>query len=949
MTDTSEPNDRALRLTQAEATVLRELGRQEQGASKPRLADAYRRLLQLARSENPIDSILAAHLVREVLSTTPRAVGIELVPERLEYENKVAELSRAWPAAERVEDPPPAVATKLRRLLEEHDRATGRAQKGPRALLAQQDAARTGYVPDLSIRRWIDLSRRGSQFAHRIKNLEEDLPSPAEARRLVDELTATLLAAIAPFYIGIGELDALLALETPTRPDAERVADLLRTPAQHAYFFDRASERWLRPLASVRRMFESPPDLVDVGGGYVRTPDWPQGRFLARVAPSDPDFVVSIVEQVRDSKNPVVVGQIVKVALALPAPHAVRLVDRISARMSVPLAVEYASIEAVALAQSLTQADHTSPASKLLLSVVDAAIASPRDAEWYLERALGNPIDAIAKADGDIGLELRRRLMNAVDRAGPLRHYSTMLVRRIDLRPHHPDRIWFLANALFRALLASPLESAKALTSTLLNDPQRTLGRVALVAVPQRPELLDRSDVVLLQAVRFDDANTTRYEFRRALGALWETASTDAREALLRYAQLAEEAAEISERLRADQVVDAPGPTEVRRQWRSLLLFRIRENIPADWLEKLGPLDPLEDHGLAEPTVETVTPVSPVTEDELAMMEPDAVIGLLHQWATSENARFDIPGPEGLAIATANTVVSRIQQFRHLGSKIAGTKPRFVAAITAAIERGLREDQIQDHATAVSFSLALGEAFLQGRVPDISSREVRRNIAEIIALGATRNALNETAGVTALRLLRLLLRDIDPTPEWEQSDVNGHYNPGILALNSVRGAATTAMIELLLQSRRAERTELADEIADALRAAIGGDYARAVRAAVGMRLPWLLDRDASHCSQWLSLLFGADAPDVASAATWDAYLLYSRFFTNTAALLAEQYTASVARLDARPEDDHRRLVIETSDLASTSQWPISSLCRPKQTVGGSYSSTSAPRIGFVRE
>ena len=902
----NEPNGRPLRVTAAEAIVLHELRNQEQGVSRPRLADSYQRLLGLARSDDPIDSILAAHLVREILSTTPRAVGIELVPERLEYENKVADLSRTWPAGDRGGDPPPAALNTLRRLLDDHDQATGRAREGPRALLTRQDAAVSGYVPDLSIRRWLDLSRRGSAYAHRIRNLKRDLPTVTDTRRLVDELTATLVAAIAPFYIGVGELDDLLALKNPTASDAERVADLLRTPAQYAYFFDRCGEQWLRPMASVRNMFAEPPGLIDVGGGYVRTPDWPQGRFLTRLAPADPDFVVSMVQQVRGSTNPVVVAQIVKVAQALPQAQAATLADRIAAAMLDPLAVEFAGIEAADLALRLAQSNLPSPASRLLVAVIDAAIASPRDAEWYLERATAEPIDAIARAGEDIGPGLRQRLVNAVNQAGPLRDYPTMLVTRVDIRPrHHVDKIWCLANALLRVLVTSELKSAKSLTSELIADPQRILGRVALAAVGQRPQLLDNADAVLLEAARFDDANTTRFEFRLALASLWKAASVDGQEAVLRYAESADEPAQISERLTADQVPGAPGADDIRRQWRSQLLSRIREDIPPAWLERIGPLDAVEDYGPAEPLVEIWIPKSPVTEDELATLEPEAVIAVLDQWATADSARFDTPGPEGLAIAVAGTVVSRLQEFSLMGPVIAGVHPRFVTAITSAIERGMRDDQIHDQANAVTFTFGLGEALLVGGRQDQSWTEARRNIAAIIAMGARRNLLSHASSVTAIGLLRLLLRDTDPTPESEEGDVASRYDVGMLAMNSVRGAATTATIELLLHLNRSERPELADEAADLLRAVIGADYSRSVRAAVGIRLPWLLEGDSGHRSQWLDILFGAGIPDVAREATWDAYLLFSHFFLGTASSLAGEYDTAVEHLPDRGEDDTR--------------------------------------------
>src|SRR5207244_4428393 len=49
MENIGKPEDPELPLTRAEATVLAELRRREEGASTPRLADAYRRVLELAR------------------------------------------------------------------------------------------------------------------------------------------------------------------------------------------------------------------------------------------------------------------------------------------------------------------------------------------------------------------------------------------------------------------------------------------------------------------------------------------------------------------------------------------------------------------------------------------------------------------------------------------------------------------------------------------------------------------------------------------------------------------------------------------------------------------------------------------------------------------------------------------------------------------------------------
>ena len=54
------------------------------------------------------------------------------------------------------------------------------------------------------------------------------------------------------------------------------------------------------------------------------------------------------------------------------------------------------------------------------------------------------------------------------------------------------------------------------------------------------------------------------------------------------------------------------------------------------------------------------------------------------------------------------------------------------------------------------------------------------------------------------------------------------------------------------------------------------------------------------------MLFGDLVADSARKATWEAYLLYSRFFSDTAALLAREYQAAVMALEPRPQEERGR-------------------------------------------
>ena len=901
-----ESQREAVLLNPSESAVFGEITRREADRPAPRMARAYRRILELSRSDDAIDGILVAHLIRDLLAASPEALGqlgIDLPRERLEYRDRVADLSETWPAEDRNSEPPEPTITKLRGLLTDHDAASERSGDVPRALFAGREAGRPAYVPYRSIKQWRGLSGRASDLAHRVKAPQLGLPSTNEIRRLVDELTATLLAAIAPFLTGIDEIDRFIGLEAPGAAEARGVADLIRTSAQEAYFFERAGPQWLSPLVSTDVLTSAPP-LIDVGEGYVQAPSWPQGRFMAKWARSNPELVLRLVSGLRQSNNPNVITEIVRIARALPADLAKDLTPQLAAYMAVPLAVQYATVEATGLVTDLASAGFGQEAATLLVAIAKAAADSEQDSGWHLSEALGDPVEAVVGAGGDLASPLRALLRRLIRRRGSLRRYSPMWLHRVDQPPRlSPRNEWLVANALYRVLLTEALEAAVAHAGGLLADDEPVLARVALAAISKRPGLLPELDALLIDPKKWDEPNNTRYEFRRALGALWSNSSADAHNALLAYAAAADEAEEIIERLASAGIEDAPTPEAVRQDWRSRLLYSILEVLPAEWSDRLGSLERIEDEGIPEPTAEWVRHVSPVSEEQLATLEPAAVLVTMRDFVEGKTHWFEEPSAEGLAAAAAAAICARIAEFRAYGQEIAALQPHFVSAVMSSLHRGLREEQIGDRAAAVGLALDIGGAHTS-TTGDAWSQQARRDLAGVISLAASGEILSEAQGPTVLDLLRSLLADADPTPDSEKRDSDGGYDVGMLALNSVRGEATTAGIQLLLQAVRSSWVSLAQEASVLLRQRIAEDPSRSVRAAVGMRLPWLLANDEQHQVEWLELLFGNEVPSDAQQATWDAYLVYARYFSATVVLLGPQYEVALANLASRPEE-HR--------------------------------------------
>ena len=84
MTDVTQ--GASLRLTETEEVVLERLSEQETHAVAPRLSMAYLRLLGLSRTGDPIDGVLAGHLVRELVAALPHIAGVAGVRGHTDYE-----------------------------------------------------------------------------------------------------------------------------------------------------------------------------------------------------------------------------------------------------------------------------------------------------------------------------------------------------------------------------------------------------------------------------------------------------------------------------------------------------------------------------------------------------------------------------------------------------------------------------------------------------------------------------------------------------------------------------------------------------------------------------------------------------------------------------------------------------------------------------------------------
>lgn len=906
---TDSQGSELVRLTEAEQVVHQRLSEQESEAGVARLAATYLRVLALSRTGDAVDGVLAAHLVRELVAALPIAAGVPVARGHTDYESHARRIAADWPLAGRLSPPSEGALTAIREMLVDHERASHRARSGPDALLRQLDPARAPASPSASVRRWLVLSRRATGYAHAIKETNSPLPDPALIRRLTEELTSVLFGALAPWFVTIAAVDQMLQLEAPTEAEAQRLLAMLASPSQLSYCYDRASAGWLSVLAAADLGLMQPPGLIEVDGGFM-APDWPQGRYLARIAPERPAEVARLATRVGDSDNPRVLRILLQVALSLPEGAAAGLVPGLTRRLTTAPGFDMAAVEVGRLIGNLAAGGASLLAAKLLSTAVVAAGTEGREHAWHLQQVLAG-VEAVAEAGDIAGQGLLKALKAALKVEDGPRRYSALWLPSIERRPEFGlSRVWLLANAILRLMLAAPTDRATRLTARLMATRQEVAQRIALAAVGERPDvLLDPDALVLAGSGRLG----TLPEYRRALRSAWPRCGDAARASLLAYAA---EAMPVVMRLDAAGVSDPSEADEAIRRWRSLLLGSVSDLLPEAWAQEFGPLQAIPD--VVRPVVAWRRSGNPTQTTYLAERPAAEVVAFLDGWTEPTEPTFEGPSStlDGLSATAGEIVPSRLAEFLPRAADIARLRPQIVAAIVGGLERSIRAGSFTAAPAAVRFALDVFES--TPTTDDEWHRQLLRNVAGVIEQAAIREQLVIAEYPPARRaLMAMLVRQ--PESGWNDRGISAGWDAGMVALNTLRGDICAALLAMLFEAGRLDQRGEVGHLSAALRAALGDpDGAVPVRAAIGMRLPWLLGHDREHQAEWVELLFGSDVPDAQQRPCWQAYLLYTGVFAETINLLGAAYERALVETpmevadERNPRDDREQLGVHVA-------------------------------------
>jgi len=894
MSDEPREDGAAGPLSGRELTVYLELRRVSE-----RLAEAYRGAVGLASDvQRPNAVVLIGHLVRELLNALPRVIPDAPRPKRVEYDKKIQAISDAWPSTRDGTRSAPAdeVVVLFEELVQEHHASVSRREESLN-LVTSLDPAHAQTVPWKVGDHWARLRERAVALAHSLQwVVDAGTPDSGEALAVVDELTATLYALLAPYFESMEVIDSLLARTTVGPREVRDLEAALKTQQQFSYFFGRADIRWLEPLRS-RKFFAHPPELEDAGGGYVRTPGWPQGDYLVRMAPEAGDRVVKIAEQVPLGNNPQVARALIAIASAVPEEGAARLAPAIAKWFRQPLTLFVTAPGTIQLVGRLAAAGRVKAAASLFASLLDASIGAQQSGQdWELRQVLELvdtvPLDALAKLSGLI----QDRLSKALDAMGDPAKYSASWLRVVGRESVlWGERPGLLVNGLYRSLMRTQSRSTDAAVRALLRDTRSLLNRIALAVAADHADRIGPIDEILADPTRWDRYET-RHEFRRLVRQRFGDASPEAQGLFLEYAERAEEVFSYLPRLRQIQP-DVDEDLEKRR-WRTRLVGAFFDNLSPEWQSRLGPLvggEPLTEER-PEPEAHFVSQ-SRYSQADLAGLSAQELVALINGWKPdSENLWHS---RAGLAEAIASAVAADVHRYLDSLAQFVEGGLELTSAVARHVAQLVERDDSLDAAVLADFIVTAWKSARPADDRSPGTAEAITNLAWLIErLGISRRIQGGTVETGQIAsVLAELLSDLATIDGLPIESAVADQDPWTTAMNSAGGRVILAagpFVAALDESGDTHEVEVIEEglavVADRRRSPV-------VYGAFGVILPQIA-RTAAAALAWSERLFSPSVDPALSRVAFDGYLTRWSYLARLGSELAIAYETGIVDMEA---------------------------------------------------
>ena len=740
----------------------------------------------------------------------------------------------------------------------------------------------------------------------------------------------------------------------PTSAELARLDALAARPENRAYFFDRLQNpEWVSALSDRGSFGAPPPPMPADQPGHVWFPPWPEGRYLARMAPSASAAVARVLSEHSRSDNPAVTRLALEAFGALPdeeiltlAPKALEWIKRPDdCAGSVADRAEHFADEATLAIRRMLEVGATKrglTAVSVLLK--PAPIANSRSryqvesrlSEWKYGRVLKSLLPVLVDLAGLEGVRtLSWLLMDAIrgtrgsQEAGESEdEYS--FIWRPAIENHGQNTDDGVRGALISAVRDAALRFSQFGELQIqqiveeLDARSFVHRRISLHVLASSsgaiPLVLER----LTDRLLFDD-HRVRHEYASLLRA--------------RFGDLPSEAQEIYlERIAQGPDLDAlrqprlggyiPTEEDVARwaeHWQRDRLSFVAPHLCGDhsaqYCDLVARLGEPEHPDFSTWSSGAATIEYPPGGDEIAGRSPDEVIRHLQPHQPGEDSDTNrAMRIEGLRGAFQSVVKDRAEEFALLSGEVSLLAPAYVSSFIRGLEEAVTagstfswEEPLRLADVVVSYPFATGSDG-DSQNSDYDWRWARQAVASLLRVGFTdrENRVPFVLRELAWRVLERLTHDPHDSNIGEVISDGKQLDVFTQSINTNRGLAMHAVVEYMLWCRRELEASGADisqglclipEGRDVLDRHLDPNHDRSpvVRAVYGNSIPWLVLLDKSWVTSRLTRIFPTEQEFAALRnAAWTTYLSWCPPYDSVYEVLWAEYAAAVERV---PADD----------------------------------------------
>lgn len=708
------------------------------------------------------------------------------------------------------------------------------------------------------------------------------------------------------------------SLTKPTRSTLDKAVAHLARQGADRYFFDRLDNPdWVEPLYE-RGFFHRPPAAIhNHEEGTVAYPDWPELRFLLRMAPKCPEVVGKIVVGMPETDNVLVHELLVQIGLSTPRETSAELADEAVEWLESPSSRlrsgEYFAKFVAHLAERGELKRSKRLASRLFGSnVAGRPLRSAMDA-WYFERNLKICLPTLQVTMGRDCLAflcgLLRETLDPEER-NEVEDYSYIWRRDLEKANHSVKEVKDVLVDAIRdsaALLArDPSTGFPIVRDILLAGKRPLFRRIAMYVATQACDPSDPYVTQLLFDPSAADRMTYRAEYSRLLETFYPRLPHDEQENLLAFLTtdyLRSIPEERRNTLGEDRLESLSKVIERNR------LIAFGSSLPAGLTKQRDAL--LRELGEPSETVATtvwVGPTSPLTDQQLEKMSLEQIVAYIKGWQPED--AFGAPSPEGLSRALQNQVKGRTEEFAAQASLFVGLPPTYVRGVITGIADAVATNQRFDWTPVLALMTWVCQQPLDERPPGEEIPEgvdpgwtwTRQTIVRLLERGLNHDDSGLTIDQRPIvwNAIQSLLLDPDPVADSEQGA--NETDALTRSINSVRGLALHAVFRYQwwahgrLKSAGDATRELYPEVIEALEISLD-DSAAAVRCVFGEYFPTIFYFSA----EWATARVDAIFPESEGLlrfwmATWSTFVEYAQPYDAAFGVLRTKYDYAIKKL-----------------------------------------------------